>query len=214
MARLKYLVPALVLGLIVCSLRVAPQPPPQPPNMMEALNKRAEAADVAGIHAYAEELMQMLPSVRDAGSTYADSLTDRLARAELQARNGKRKLISEAEIAEAFNGLMRRTKAPASLKADLVAVESARSGWEKQLPAMISNQKNGTNCYPGEAVWVLETLIENVGRPPGSIVHSTTSVFVSVPQSPARRHLEQFSASHSQSEVSEMLSHLLSDLTI
>ena len=40
----------------------------------------------------------MLPGIRGAGTAYAGSLTDRLARAEMMARHGKRKLVSEIEI--------------------------------------------------------------------------------------------------------------------
>jgi hypothetical protein len=100
------------------------------------------------------------------------------------------------------------------LKVDLAAVKSARSEWEKQLPAMISRQKNGSYCYPGESVFILEILIENVVRPPGSIPNSDSSVFVGIAPSPARRNLEQFSASHSRSEMTEILNHLFNALQI
>jgi hypothetical protein len=206
---------ASVTALVFClSLILTAQPERCGHDSMCSLNQEAAATDPAAVHTYVAQLVQMFPAVLGGKSAYADTLTDRLARAELMARDKKRRLISEAEIVNAFNDLMQQTKAPASLKVDLVAVESARNGWEKQLPALISRQKNGSYCYPGESVFILETLIENVGTVPTSIPHSSPSVFVGAPPAPARQHLEQFSANHSQSEMTEILNHLFNALQI
>jgi hypothetical protein len=181
--------------------------------MMDTLNKEAEASDPNGIRAYSKHLIQMLPGIRGGEESYADSLTDRLARAEVMARQGKRKLIAEVEIAKAFNDLMRRTGAPVWLKANLDSVESERSGWEKQLPALISREKNGTYCYPGESVYILETLIENVGTPPAPLSSSGPSVIgPGIP--PARAHLLQYYASHSRTDFIHLLNDIATTLKI
>jgi hypothetical protein len=174
--------------------------------LIETLNKEAGATGPAEIHAYSKHLIQMLPGVRGGEDAYADSLTDRLALAEQMARQGKRKLISEIEIAKAFNNLMRETGASASLRANLDSMEWARKGWEEQLPALISREKNGTYCNPGESVFILEVLIENVGEPltPPSSSGSGPSV-IGPGMSPARAHLLQYYASHSRKDVIQLL---------
>jgi hypothetical protein len=214
MFELKYLALALAIGSGFSPLRVACQSLAQPPNMMEKLNKEAEATDPAGIHAYCKHLIGLFPAVRGGGAAYADALTDRLARAELMARLGKRKLISEIEVAEAFNDLMRRTGAPAPMKADLAAVESARSGWEKQLPALISREKNGIYCYPGESFFILEILIENVGRPRTPTPDNAPKMHVDTGYAPVQLHLDMFSERHSISENKTVLNHLFNALQI
>jgi hypothetical protein len=175
--------------------------------LIETLNKEAQATDPAGIRNYSEDLIHLLPGVRSAGAAYTDSLTDRLATTEMMARHGNQKLISEIEIANAFNDLMRQTGAPASLKADLNSVEMARRGWEKEIPTLISLEKNGTNCYPGEAIWVLTILIANVEAhyppfPPGE------SRMVSGYRPPAELHLAQYFSSHSPREAAHILDRL------
>jgi hypothetical protein len=180
--------------------------------MMGILNKEAEASDPPGIHAYSQNLVQMLVGNR-AGQAYAASLTDRLAHAEITARQGKRKLISEDAIARAFNELMRQTGAPVSLKADLVSVKQAREGWEKQLPALISRERNGIYCYPGESVFILEILIENVGRPPTPLSSSGPSVVGSA-MPPARAHLLRSYGSHSRTHVIRLFNDLAKTLEI
>jgi len=209
-----------IAALLVCGGCLSPkatsaQPPlpsTQPPNIMEALNKEAEATDPIGIHTYIERLMQMFPAARGGEAAAANALTDRLARAELTARNGNRKLIPETEIVEAFNDLMRRTEAPAPLRADLAEVESARRGWEKQLPAVISRDRNGTFCYPGEAFFVLDELIENVGArfPRPSYPGPQVSGYIP----PVRMNLEQYFAAHSSKENTDTLERLARQLGI
>jgi hypothetical protein len=211
MDRLKFLVVALFIGSALSFGQAASQTPTRPPNMMDTLNQEAGAGDADGIHAYSKHLIQMLPGVRGAGAAYADALTDRLAGAEIMARHGKRKLISEIEIAEAFNDLMRQTGAPASLKADLNSVELARRGWEKELPALISREKNGTYCYPGEAIWVLTIMIANIEAhyptfPPGE------SRMVSGYRPPVELHLQQYFSSHSPNEAAHVMDRLATRL--
>jgi len=197
---LKILVVALFISSALFPARSLSQAPARPPNLIETLNKEARATDPAGIRNYSQDLIHLLPGVRSAGAAYTDSLTDRLATAETMARHGNRKLISEIEIAKAVNDLMRQTGAPASLKADLNSVEQARNGWEKQMPALISREKNGTYCYPGESVYILETLIENVGRLPTPLSSSGPSVF-GAGMPPTRVHLMQYYASHSRTDI-------------
>jgi hypothetical protein len=106
---------------------------------------------------------------------------------------------------------MRQTGAPASLKADLNSVELARRGWEKELPALISREKNGTYCYPGEAIWVLTIMIANIEAhyptfPPGE------SRMVSGYRPPVELHLQQYFSSHSPNEAAHVMDRLATRL--
>jgi hypothetical protein len=124
------------------------------------------------------------------------------------ARNGKRKLIPEADIAQAFKTLMREIGAPNSFAADIDAVHSNRIAFESSLPAVVSQKENGSYCNPGEAVFVLEMMIENVSRPLAPTPDSASKAFVAAINPPVRVRLEQFYANHSHSEITEVFNRL------
>jgi hypothetical protein len=215
---LKSLAVALILCLAFYTAQATSQSLPQPPNMMDTLNREAAATDSAAIRVYSKHLVSFLPrnlSGPDgaAANIYLNSFSDRLANAEKSARQGKRKLISEEAIAEAFNDLMRQTGAPPSLKADLESVKLARKGWEKKLPAIISREKNGTYCNPGEAIWVLSILIGNIGA------HYPLPLHPGEPQvlgdrPPVDLHLLQYFSSHSPNEDAHVIDKLAKSLGI
>lgn len=201
---------ALVIAAAFTPRMAVSQPSPQPPNRMDILNKEAEANDPEGIHKYSENLIPWLNWLigTAAGPEYEASVIDRLARAELKARQGKRKLISEADIAKAFNQLMRETGAPDTFTADVAAVESARSESEKRLPALITRKKNGSYCNPGETIYILMILIERVARPPEPPIQGNLPQVRFNPYVPVRQHLQIFFARHSVPENKTVLNHL------
>jgi hypothetical protein len=181
--------------------------------LIETLNKEAETNDPARIHEYTRHLILILVG-NGANSGLAASLTGRLERAELMARQGNRKPISEADIAQAFNALMRETGAPNTLNTNIEAVHSNRVAFESALPSVISQKANGSSCNPGEAVWVVSMLIANDGRstaPSSQLDHET---HVGAGSSPVQRHLERFFAKRSKSEVAEVFGHLFIHLQI
>jgi len=221
MDALKFLAIALVLCSACCPTWAVSQPstqPPktQPPNEMDILNKEAGASDPEGIHKYSEDLIHWLNWLigTTAGPEYEASVTDRLARAEMKARQGKRKLISEAEIAQTFNQLMRETGAPDTFMADVAAVESARSASEKRLPALITRKKNGSYCNPGETIYILVLLIQNVARPPDPPIQGNLPQVRPGPYVPVQRHLNFFFVRHSRSEITKVLNHLFNAFQI
>lgn len=154
-----------LIGLALCPLLAGQQSTWQPfterrPYLdpRAALNKDAEATDPAGIHHYAEDLAHyLLPD--KAGDRYINAFADRLAKAEQEARDGKRKLIPDTAVLEAFYKVT-RTANPSSM-ADLTALRRFRTDpWlARQYPALITADRNGTNCYPGEAVFLLASLL-------------------------------------------------------
>lgn len=207
MDALKILAVALVLCSACCPAQIASQRSPQPPNMVDALNKEAEASDPEGIHKYSEGLIHGLVGT-SAGPAYEKSVTDRLARAELMARQGKRKLISEADIAQAFNQLMRETGAPDSYKADVAVVEELRGEFAKILPVLFTREKNGSYCNPCEAIYILGLLKANVARTHTPVPENAPRMHMTMEPVPVEQHLNSYFARHSISENKTVLNHL------
>jgi len=126
-----------------------------------AVNKDAQASDPAGIHYYAEDLAHLLLPDK-AGDSYIDAFADRLAKAEQAAREGKRKLIPEAKVVEAFNKMADPQMAG---NADALRRFRTDTYLVKEYPALLTPDRNGTNCYPGEAVFLLTILLQTDGYP-------------------------------------------------
>lgn len=213
---------AAILGSAHCPLLFSQQSPPwvgsipapsafaKAQSLADILNDEAKADDDAGIHRYCEHLVHLLVPAR-AGQKYLRSLTDRLARAEELARAGKGSLVPEAKVAEAYNGLMKQVGAPPSLLTDETAVRNLRIVLLDQPgDALITAKRNGTNCNPGEAVFLLLSLFWNNGGPrvhqesaPGAVPPSgtkpdrwVTNTKISLSDSSARRSLQSYSAAH------------------
>jgi hypothetical protein len=164
MERLKCLALALVIGAAFCPTVAGAQSSAQPYYMLgyhsqdDLLNHEAEASDPAGIHKYSEQLIGLLLP-EDVVDGYKDSLSDRLARAEQMAREGKGKLVPEADVARSFNDLMKRIGS--SFRTDEASVRKfrAHSIAVPALPALLSADRNGAYCNPGEAVYLLYLLM-------------------------------------------------------
>jgi hypothetical protein len=157
---------ALVLGVALGPLAASQQPAWKPfterrpyTGVGNMLNKDAQASDPAGIHYYAEDLAHLLlPD--NAGGKYIDSFADRLAKAEREAREGKRKLIPDTQVVEAYNELARKEN-PRAKMANLGALRLYRTDSypARTWTAVITANRNGTNCYPGEAIFLLTVLL-------------------------------------------------------
>jgi hypothetical protein len=133
---------------------------------VDAINDKAKATDDAGIHAYAEYLIRQIVPKR-AGEKYIRSLTDRLAAAEEAARAGKGPLVPEANVVQAYNDLMKQIGAPNTTNDN--AVQTLRfAPSKKPVDALISWSRNGANCNPGEAVYLLDLVIAIGGGPKGT----------------------------------------------
>jgi hypothetical protein len=167
---------AFALGLGICPLAASQQIQPraasipnsfqlaktEPPDV--TLNKEAKASDAAGIHRYSERLVGLLVPAR-AGQKYIRSLSDRLATAEQLARAGKANLVPEAKVAQAYNDLMRRIGAPASLYSEEAVVHRMRHDWFVADSNLDSVSAHPNDCNPGEAVYLLVALFWNNGGP-------------------------------------------------
>jgi len=130
----------------------------------DILNREARASDPAGIQQYSEDLIGMIVPDQ-AGENYIESLASRLAKVEQMTREGKGKLIPEAEIVRVFNDLMKKIGAPPTFKADEAGLRQfrARDIVIQAFPALLSANSNGTNCNPSEAVYLLHLLLWNDG---------------------------------------------------
>jgi hypothetical protein len=143
-------------------------PPRQSPvpgwDLAKTLNQEAEASDLAGIHKYSKDLIQLI-TPEGVSKGHAKLLTDRLAAAELAARQRTGKMVHEADIVRAFNDLMLEVTAPDSLRTDEDTVRRMRVGQlaVSPVPALITVNRNEGMCNPGEAVYLLYLLILNNG---------------------------------------------------
>jgi hypothetical protein len=164
MMGLKYLVAILATGLAFSSLLAGQQPPHCAQILFCLVNQEATATDPAGIHKYSEGLIEAIVPP-GAGKEGFEPLANRLAQAEQKARAGQGKLVPETNVVRAFNELMTRIGAPASLKTDVASIHRFRehAATIKAFPALFSADRNGTNCNPGEAVFLLSLLISEDG---------------------------------------------------
>jgi len=141
-------------------------------NQICLFNQEAEASDPAGIRKYSEALAGTVVPTDLAGNNsfhrIANHLADRLAKAEQMARTGNGKLVSEEALVKAFNDLMQEIGAPPSMRASEATVHSFRkhAAAIKAFPALFSANRNGTNCDPGEAVFLIFYMAQYNGQLP------------------------------------------------
>jgi len=157
--------PVLMMFFTFSSRLAGQNPPRRASSVPDLFNQEAEASDPAGIHKYSKDLIGLIVP-DEAGKGYIDSLANRLARAEQMARTGRGKLVAEADVVRAFNELMKEIGAPSSLRTDEASMRRFRehAGSIKAFPALFSADRNGTNCNPGEAVFLLYLLVSNDGK--------------------------------------------------
>ncbi len=172
MGNLNKLAAVFIIGSALCPFAVGQQPEWRDfsqrrpyTGVRSMLNKDAEASDSAGIHYYAEDLAHLLLPDK-AGDSYINSFADRLAKAEQAAREGKRKLIPDTQIVEAFDEIVKKANLP-PMAANLDALRRFRTDTYlgKQYPALLTPDRSGTNCYPGEAVFLLTVLLDADSNP-------------------------------------------------
>jgi len=145
------------------------QAPPRRPafTIYDEFDRQAAVSDPTGIQTYSKNLIRSLlpPEAGESDIKPLEPLVDRLARAEQKARTGEGKFVAEADVVRAFNELMAQVGAPSSLRADEASMRSFREHAVsiKAFPALLSANRNGMNCNPGEAVFLLYLLISNNG---------------------------------------------------
>lgn len=151
----------------------AQQPTAYSYNIFEQFSREAAASDPAETRKYSQDLVELLVP-EQSGRDYMDSLAGRLASAEMKAREGRRKLISEAAVVLSFNTLMKGIDGPTSWQADEASLHAfrQRSISIRSLSPLFSAGRNGRNCNPGEAVMLLYLLIYNDGRLSGRMLDS------------------------------------------
>jgi hypothetical protein len=128
------------------------------------MDQKAAIDDPVMIHAYSHDLIEEVVRDPDGNGKLIDSLSDRLAKAEQAVREGKGKLVPERDVVRAFNELMRRTGE--LFRADEANVHGYRihASELRILPSLLTADRNGTNCNPGEAVFLVAELISNNGK--------------------------------------------------
>jgi len=172
-----------VFLLLLTCCRMAAQQPANCIHIFFCLfNQEAAASDPAGTQKYSRDVLDsILPNAWTYGQSpsgrmeqfdaeflsekYAAKLANRLARAEQTARTGTGKLVPITNVVRAFNELMKEVGAPSSERTDEKAVQSFRehAAAIKAFPALFSADRNGANCNPGEAVFLVGLLIMDSG---------------------------------------------------
>jgi len=143
----------------------AQQPPGCAQDFFCLFNQEAEASGPQEVYKYSRDLIGLiLPA--EVGKDYIDSLSERLAKAEITARSGRARLVPETDVVRGFNQLMRTIGAPPTITADTDSMRRfrARSATVPTLSALFTASRNGTNCDPGEAVLLGFLLLENDGK--------------------------------------------------
>ena len=175
-------IPALFFLFLACGRTVAQQPANCIHVFFCLFNQEAAASDPAGIHKYSRDVVDLIlpnawtygrsPSGRMEmfedeylGESYAGKLADRLAQAEQNARAGTGKPVAVSNVVRAFNDLMKEVGAPPSVRTDEESLQSFRehAAAIKAFPALFSADRNGMNCNPSEAVFLLGLLISDNG---------------------------------------------------
>lgn len=115
---------------------------------------------------------------RQAGPRYINHLSERLAKAEQNARAGKGGLVTEATVVTAFNRIMKEIGTMPSLQATDVDLHDfrARAASASAFPALLSAGRNNTKCNPGEAIFLVYLLISNNGQISGSTLDQTAKL--------------------------------------
>jgi hypothetical protein len=164
MKALKFLAGGLVIGFACCPLLAGQQPARHLTSVPDLFNQEAEASDSAGIHKYSEDLIGLIVPP-EAGKAEIEQFANRLAQAEQSARAGQGKLVAETNVVRAFNELMSEIGAPISLRTDEASMRRFRGHGAsiKAFPALLSADRNGTNCNPGEAVFLIYVIISGNG---------------------------------------------------
>jgi hypothetical protein len=185
------------------------QSPPKQPVSIKILNEEAGTSDQAGIRRYSADLLQMILP-KKAGRDLISSLSERLARAEEEARGGKRELISETDVAQAFNEMMSKIGAP-NLRVSAVDVARLRIALGPAAPSLISRKRNKEDCNPGESLFLVELLLDNTGLevpPLQKTAGSSQYVHQGFAQPEARARFDRFVSMTSKRTVGKAFTQL------
>jgi hypothetical protein len=190
-------------------------------NVVDTLNKAAEANDLEGIRTYSKQVALLF--VADyTDRAYVRLFADRLNEAEVMARHGELALVSEEQIANSFNDIMKRVGAPGSLRTNPETVHRYRNAILQggNATRLISVKSNGHNSNPAEAVFLLYLLIFNnaafnnaipTGQTPVSNPHITLIQHQKSDPN-VRNLLSTYSKSHSKSELSGLFNTVANEL--
>jgi hypothetical protein len=218
-------------------LPLMPQMPPRneaatgpshtsPIDLLIALAKAADTRE--GARAYSEHLIKMLVPAKKAGNAYTSALSRRLAMADLAAREGKRSLIPEGSVAQAFNDLMRQAAdnsgrpAGASdrpIETNASVVHQLRLRLYNGSPHLSSVDSHSSECLPSEAMLIMQQLLITDGAvalsDPSSTprAHRAGEVRISSRKFPTADSLvSRYVVSHSRSETVKLYDNLAHNL--
>jgi len=125
------------------------------------LVEEAEAADTKeGNQKYAKHLTEEFVW-RQTGDAYISAFSNRLSEADFMARQGKRKLIPESAVVQAFIDLM--TQTGGSFRTDTNIVHQLRISVLEVSPALSTVKTHDSECLPSEAIMLMLQLVSHNG---------------------------------------------------
>jgi hypothetical protein len=131
--------------------------------MLISLSAAAAPADNRdAVYEYNDLVVKMVISPR-AGDAFFTSFSQRVSRADLLARGGNRKLISEGTVVQAFNDLMIKVTDPEikgpPLKTNAAIVHQMRLNLQGISPDLSSVGAHPSECTPSEAFLLMYWLL-------------------------------------------------------
>ena len=129
--------------------------------IFQTLTEQADLSNTDnGLKLYCQTLIKILTGAAP-GDAYGDMLSYRLYMAQRMTLDSKKHLVSENDVARAFNLMMAKVipkKTPA-IKTTIEEVHSTRVFLSHVAPTLTSVQTNNSTCYPSEAVLLVHLLI-------------------------------------------------------
>jgi hypothetical protein len=155
------LVKHVLLAASFNTLAALPQDLKSPNTFLSTLNSEAaNSSSEEGATIYSRHLVATLTGGK-LGTAADELLSARLARAQFMAAHGKHKSVSEAQVASAFNSLMRMVEAPPKIQVTSGTVHKFREILKPFAPQLITLERDASGCDPGEAVTLVILMIFN-----------------------------------------------------
>jgi hypothetical protein len=166
--------------------------------ILQALTEQADLSNTDnGLKLFTQTLVKVLTGAAP-GDAYGDMLSYRLYMAQRMTLDGKKHLVSENDVAHAFNLMMARVvpKNGPSIKTTVEEVHSTRVFLSHVAPTLTSVQSHNSTCYPSEAVLLVHLLI-GLHDPQPKGPHRPGTLVAYTARGGATYYLEHYLSKHS-----------------
>lgn len=172
-------------------------------HVIQNLISEAQAARMSPSSArvYMDHLNSLFISPR-AGNGVIAAMSTRLESAENLARAGKRPLVNEDAIVQAFDGLIAHVSGSSSQtsRTSNESVHHLRLALRDMSPSLSTVDSNPTRCMPSEAILVLVFLVWNDRSQSSHAAEEAGTVLIRNSSDDARSLITKYVNSHSRSD--------------